>query len=82
LLPLGIQLENLGDDDIALGPLLEVKTVLPLSVVLVRCRRPKSSIVLQGTTKSTRKKFQELGIHLVKKKKQLLQNIQNIEPFV
>jgi len=63
-------LEGLGDDDIALGPHLEVKTChqtldgfqpkpvtgLPLSVVLVPCRRLQDLLVLQGTTKSTRNK--------------------------
>jgi len=48
-------LEYLGDDDIALGPHLEVKTC-----DLVRCRRLKDLLVLRGTTKSTRKKSQKL----------------------
>jgi len=46
-------LEDLGGDDIALGP------HFPLSVVLVQCRRLQDLLVLQGTTKSTRKKSQE-----------------------
>jgi len=73
--------EDLGDDDIALGPHLEVKTcdqfwmktiirqsdstetghrLLPQSVVLERCRRLQDLLVRQGTTKSTRKKTQEV----------------------
>jgi len=55
-------LEDLGDVDIALGPHLEEKTCdrfFPLSVVLVRCLHLQDLLVLQGTTKSTRKKSQE-----------------------
>jgi len=71
-------LEDLGDDDIALEPHLEVKTCdrfrvitiirlmnnrfLPLSVVLVRCRHLQDLLVLQGTTKSTRKKSQQICV--------------------
>jgi len=44
-------LEDLGDNDIALGPHLEEKT----DVVLVPCHL----LVLLGTTKSTRNKSQE-----------------------
>jgi len=67
------KLEDLGDDDIALGPHLYIdvkiislmmvfnrnlsQQVLPLSVVLVR--RLQDFLVLQGTTKSTRKKSQQ-----------------------
>jgi len=53
-------LEDLGEDDIALGPHLEVNTghrFLLLSVVLVQ-----DLLVLQGTTKSTRKKSQLLNV--------------------
>jgi len=50
-------LEDLGDADIALGPHLEEKT--GHSVVLVRCLHLQDLLVLQGTTKSTRKKAQE-----------------------
>jgi len=44
-------LEDLGDVDIALGPHFEE--------VLVRCQHLQDFLVLQGTTKSTRKKSQE-----------------------
>jgi len=43
-------LEDLGDVDIALGPHLEEKT----------CEHLQDLLVLQGTTKSTRKKSQEI----------------------
>jgi len=68
-------LEDLGDVDIALGPPLEektcdrfrLKTIIistetghsGLSVVLVRCLHLQDLLVLQGTTKSTRKKSQQ-----------------------
>jgi len=45
------ELEDLGDDDIALE--------VPLSVVLVRCRRLQDLLVLQGTRVSTKNKSQE-----------------------
>jgi len=60
--------EGLADEDIVLGgPQFEVKTydrfrlktIIRLSsVVLVRCRRLQDLLVLQGTTKSTRKESQ------------------------
>jgi len=67
-------LEDLVDEDIALGPHLDTKTFVSLNmvfnrnrslvftskcVVLVRCRRLQDLLVLQGTTKSTRKKSHE-----------------------
>jgi len=55
--------EDLGDDDMALGPHLGEKPCdrfLPLSVVLVRCHRLQNLLILQGTTKSAREKSQEL----------------------
>jgi len=61
-----LDLKDLGDVDIALGPHLEENTCggqvdrfFPLSVVLVRCQHLQDLLVLQGTTKSTRKKSQE-----------------------
>jgi len=52
-------IEDLGDDDIALGPHLEEGKIwfLPQSVVLVGCCRLRDILVLLGTTKSTRKKL-------------------------
>jgi len=56
-------LEDLGDDDIALGTHFEVKTCdrfwLKTIIRLVRCRRLQDLLVFQGTTKLTRKKSQE-----------------------
>jgi len=56
-----VLLEDLGDDDIALGPHLEEKTCVRFRSVGRCCPRGlQDLLVLQGTTKSTRKKSQDL----------------------
>jgi len=66
-----VELEDLGDDDMALGPHFEGETCDRFRLISIirlsdlRCLRLDDLLVLQGTTKTTRKKAQEFYPHVL-----------------